>query len=514
MTASLLPLALTSFADANGNPLAGGSVGFYIPGTLTASQTWADAAQTILNTQPVILDAAGRCIVYGVGSYRTIVKDALGNTIWDAVTTDTLGQVTTLRSDLASLTDASKGSALVGYFRTGQVGRTVEAKFADTLSVLDFGAVGDSVTNDTTAINAAIAAAIAAGRRLYFPKTSGSYLISGVLTVNGGVELFGDFQTTTIITSSATAVIFNVTGWNVSIHDLVLDSSATRTAGAYIDMPALVSNVRIVRVQLNNHQLGIRIASVNSAIVHIQDCYFFGCVATTGVGIYIAGGNDVFIKGCTMNSAASPQPFAAVQVVGAGALVIENCDLIQHNSCMLMNPAAGQVIASVYVTDTFFDTSTSYGLCVLPSSTGAIVRCRFIGCWFSAHGINGVLVSSSGTSSTVTGLEFIDCHMFNNTSDGVRFSYGSNYTMIGCQVAGNTSGAGVHIDAGISGITLVGNTLGPAGGYGVNNYGVFIANGASDHYIVANNQLQGNTTAAFTNGGTGSNTITTPNLLT
>ena len=36
----ILPEALTQFADANGSPLAGGSVGFYIPNTLTPKTTW------------------------------------------------------------------------------------------------------------------------------------------------------------------------------------------------------------------------------------------------------------------------------------------------------------------------------------------------------------------------------------------------------------------------------------------------------------------------------------------
>jgi hypothetical protein len=35
----------------------------------------------------VILDAAGRCLVYGSGDYRLILHDALGNLIWDIVAT-------------------------------------------------------------------------------------------------------------------------------------------------------------------------------------------------------------------------------------------------------------------------------------------------------------------------------------------------------------------------------------------------------------------------------------------
>lgn len=87
--ATLLPNGEQSFTDNNGAPLAGGQVYFYVPGTTTPKDTWQDSGQTILNTNPVTLDAAGRAIIYGAGAYREIVRDANGNTIWDQLTADT-----------------------------------------------------------------------------------------------------------------------------------------------------------------------------------------------------------------------------------------------------------------------------------------------------------------------------------------------------------------------------------------------------------------------------------------
>lgn len=85
-TASILPPAKTTFVDQNGKPLTAGTVDFYIPSTTTRKATWQDAGETILNTNPVVLDAAGRALILGSGSYRQVVKDKLGNTIWDQVT--------------------------------------------------------------------------------------------------------------------------------------------------------------------------------------------------------------------------------------------------------------------------------------------------------------------------------------------------------------------------------------------------------------------------------------------
>lgn len=86
--ASLLPSPELQFSDQNGKPYVGGKVYMYIPNTNTFKTTWKDAAQTIPNTNPITLDGAGRAIVYGTGTYRQILRDAFGNTIWDQITAD------------------------------------------------------------------------------------------------------------------------------------------------------------------------------------------------------------------------------------------------------------------------------------------------------------------------------------------------------------------------------------------------------------------------------------------
>lgn len=87
--ASLLPVPEQQWIDANGAPIAGGSVAFYVPGTFTPKDTFQDSGATILNTNPVVLDASGRAIIYGSGVYRAIVTDADGNQIYDQLTADT-----------------------------------------------------------------------------------------------------------------------------------------------------------------------------------------------------------------------------------------------------------------------------------------------------------------------------------------------------------------------------------------------------------------------------------------
>lgn len=85
-SASLLPNGEQTFVDQNGQPYGAGKVYFYTPNTLTPKTTWSDPNQTTPNSNPVVLDNAGRAVIYGSGQYRQIVKDVFGNTVWDQLT--------------------------------------------------------------------------------------------------------------------------------------------------------------------------------------------------------------------------------------------------------------------------------------------------------------------------------------------------------------------------------------------------------------------------------------------
>jgi len=223
MSAILLQNGKQAFTDANGRPLAGGRVYFYVPATSTPKDTWQDAAQTILNTNPIILDARGEASIYGAGSYRQVLRDASLVQIWDAYIPDLAGALQASIDDLMSKSQVQvdniaalrllsklvyKNAATAGYYLKGDGGAgTYYYDAADTTSVDDggaiivaadggrwkliydgeinvkqYGAKCDGVFDDSLRIQAAINY----GKPLYAPEGTSLMTLSQNITLEGG----------------------------------------------------------------------------------------------------------------------------------------------------------------------------------------------------------------------------------------------------------------------------------------------------------------------------------------
>lgn len=178
--AVLLPQGRQQFFDAAGAPLAGGKVHTYAAGTSTPQATYTDAAGAVANANPVVLNARGEAIIFWAAdaAYKVVVTDADGATIWT-------------QDDVSNPGGGPSGSSNIGFIQsgTGAVARTAQDKMREVVSVKDFGAVGDGVTDDTAAIQAAIDHAQTVGLDVRLPV--GTYLISGGLTISANIGLIG-----------------------------------------------------------------------------------------------------------------------------------------------------------------------------------------------------------------------------------------------------------------------------------------------------------------------------------
>lgn len=141
----------------------------------------------------------------------------------------------TLRSDLAS----ESGSGLVGYqpAGTGAVATTVQSKLRESVSVKDFGAVGDGVTDDTAAIQAALNASAAASQRLVI--TNGSFSITGVSAPANTNLCFDGGK----IVARNTTTVLTIAGSNVTVENPVIDLNSQSYRGIFA---LSVSNIKIV----------------------------------------------------------------------------------------------------------------------------------------------------------------------------------------------------------------------------------------------------------------------------
>lgn len=89
--------------------------------------------------------------------------------------------------------DETDASSLIGYMPAGAgaVASTVQAKLRESVSVKDFGAVGDGVANDKAAIEAAAASLPSGGGVLYIPAGT-YYSPTGFLFSRSNITVIGD----------------------------------------------------------------------------------------------------------------------------------------------------------------------------------------------------------------------------------------------------------------------------------------------------------------------------------
>jgi hypothetical protein len=158
----------------------------------TAGQTGFTLANSYVpgaNTLSVFVDGVNQ---YNGSTYSYVETSSNTVTFASGLHVGALVKFTTVQSlTSGQQTDA----ALVTYNEggTGAVTYTVRAKLQQTVSVKDFGAVGDGVTDDTLALQAAITATPSGG---YLVLNPGVYVISDTLTipVSMTVDLYGTLK--------------------------------------------------------------------------------------------------------------------------------------------------------------------------------------------------------------------------------------------------------------------------------------------------------------------------------
>jgi len=284
--------------------------------TATAGQTVFNLATTQYqpgtNSLSVFVDGVNQ---YGPGAqYAYLETDSDTVTFVTGLHVGASVKFTTTTQTTGNATDAS----VVTYDPpfANSVVTDVEAKLAQTVSVKDFGAVGDGVTDDRSAIQAALDAS----QNVYFPTPSVSYYISDSVSPRSNTLIYGDGFSTHIQVPNGSVNCFYVNGVSgVIIRDLKISTKAQTNATAY--------------------KCGV--LAYNSSNVIVENVLMFN-MGHWGVALYNSGNS--IVRGCRFATW-----FGAVQDSAAIAVYNNsNNNLIEENYC-LANSDHGIFVQDPYV---------------------------------------------------------------------------------------------------------------------------------------------------------------------
>lgn len=413
---------------------------------------------------------------------------------------------------LLSLTGSVITDAALIQFKqlgAGAVVRSLLDKAQETVSVLDFGAKGDGVTDDTAAINLAIASLSAkASATVLFPD--GVYKVTGSINVTRGqITLKGDGMGATVIRCATNGVdIFKVRNpiapgslSNFAICDMQIDSSGyTPTGGSGLFMEKVITAI-VSNVSFGNHNNSIAILGCFNVLVDNALLSHGGLASPAGrVGIYVTKASTPYGDGVAANiilsgvTGTGGGDYTNVQIPGAGyglyvdcvdGLWVDNCYFGYYDQASAYANRAGFMISGLKFSNVWLDHSRNYGLWLNGSSgtlgasefeavrmvggANAVYNAYITGAWSDVHFIGGhaeqandhsVACVTTGSNITFTGF---DCSApTTRVSKTSLFFNGPNYTrVVGCSIDGGAVGStlhGVYVGQGV-GHVIANNTF-------------------------------------------------------
>lgn len=364
------------FITGTNRPLAGGLMYTYKAGTTDNATTYSDDAGTP-NTNPIQLDSDGQCDLFldDAVSYRIILKNSAGVTQFDKDRIASLGstQVQSFNSiaalRLRSGTSSANAAKTLGYYSAGDGGgnsfywdgTSTATDNAGTvikptsvsgagrwlavdisyINVKQFGAVGDGVANDTTAISSAIDEANTHG--LPVTLESGKTYLCGALS-KSRVHLVCTGSATIkaasgIATGSSVITSADILLDGVSVNGDSIVTRAVTATGKYKQRRSSISNVLGTAVSFGR----LVYATSTCTEFDVDDsCYFSG---VSGVENGIEG--DTSGADCGLYIEASLFSIVGATFTNIGGYEDGDCIRVQLSADaeLLWASAAGSKIA-------------------------------------------------------------------------------------------------------------------------------------------------------------------------
>lgn len=465
---SMLAGAGAQFFTDSGVPLSGGLIYTYAAGTTTPQTTYTSNSGSTAHSNPIVLNSSGRIASGGeiwltdAVSYKFVLQTSAAVTIatYDNITGNASGILTSLA--------ASSGSSLVGFIQagTGAVATTVQTKLRQIVSVKDFGAVGDGVTDDTAAIQAAIDAVnIAGGGTVFVPSVATFYRLNARLLIKANVKLQGSNKSFIKCTNASSGGDIGLQGSNAELNNLKIQIAGSQCVFL---SAASISNISVqdcwlydpafTGIMFQANTTGCSNINIKNNIISGGTYGVLFNSALTGSGAQIAGnmmyGNkcieinttsgtwtDTIISGNTLDSSASngtSDAFAIGIARGKRVVVSNNNILNSFQEAIHVEDDSQNVIIEGNTINT--TAVTKDGIRILQVAGGTS----------SGHVVTGNTIKCTGTASSNIGVHCV------NDANGTA----NNVSISGNQIINFQTG--IALGAGTAYNSAIGNTISSA----------------------------------------------------
>lgn len=413
----------------------------------------------------------------------------------------TISTITNLQTTLDGKLEEVNDADLVA-------GQKVWHLIQDTVSVKMFGAVGDGVTDDTTAISNAIN--FAGNKKIIFP--AGTYRITSQIDVlSSDIWLAGDGEGVTILefTPTNTQYMFKIgaTGSgngrnNVRISGFIFKKVGTPMSGS--GGAVLVENSHNIRLDHIRVWPGFYHGfhfhgGAEQFLYYLSDFEIDGC---TGSGIFIHGyAQDVWIRsgiiaGCD----------AGLWTRHASGIYVDSIDMLSCDHSIRIAPQSGEESRLFWFNQVIADSSDSHGWLFNPASGGKVMGINLSNCWaastLSALG-TGMLFTGAGT---IHGFNATNFRAMSNAGAAIVLDNGVGIDFVNAQVSRNSIGStneysGFVIGSGVAHWSIIGGVAGAHGTWeaATQKHGILFQPGAQSSFRVIGVNLEGNLTSGINN---------------
>lgn len=419
-----------AFANAAGGPLANGTLTVYLAGTTTLTPTWQDEGQTTLNTNPIVLDARGECLVWldPTLNYKFLLKDDTGATIW------TVDDINGVPTDASGITYTPAGGTAVA--------TTVQSKLREQISIFDFMSAAQiaDVVGGTSAIDVtvpwqnAIAYIQSLKNRPTLLVPPYKYRISSTLYITAdSVAIFGLGMPSVARGDDSSSITRGPTLRYYGTGTALVIGIAPDVNGDFI----YETNIQNLRIELDdNATSGMRVW--HSAVCYFRNISIFGNKGANRYGLQVNGGISTIYEQIFINGQGQTSAMVATDFVNAGlrlelgfandvatTTVFRRCYITSCNKGVLMNYRFD-------FEDCVFE-SNDVGV----ESVSYMVS-NFHRCWWEANVTRDIVFSGGADGDTA----IISDSNINSGSRQTFFSIGNGCQQIairGCQIASNNA---------------------------------------------------------------------------